>query len=178
MAQILAIGAAVLSAAGTIGAGNSAKASADYQARQLKQQANAAEASGQYQAEQDRREAEFVRSRAQALAAASGAGASDKTVLDIMGRITEEGEFRALSSLWAGSEQATSARMAATNVNEEGRNIRDQSYYGALGNALGGYAKYKSGTIMDETSTLYSKYAAPYKRYSDPYGIRNGNGLN
>lgn len=163
MIPIMMIASAAMSAGGTIAAGNNAKASADAQARQLKQQANAAEAEGTYRAEQDAREAKIMESRAQAVAAASGAGASDKTVLDIMGRIQKEGEFRALADLYVGSNQGALYRADAANTRTEGKNAQEQSYLAAVGGAMKSYAWYKSGTMMDQTSSMYRKYAQDYE---------------
>jgi hypothetical protein len=55
---------------------------------------------------EERRRARLAESRALAVAGASGAGASDPTVLDIMGGIAEEGEYRALNALYTGEDRA------------------------------------------------------------------------
>jgi hypothetical protein len=166
---MLAIAAAGVSAAGTIAGGNSAAQAASYQARQLRMRARQAEAEGQQKAEQDRRESAYMQSRLRALAAASGAGATDKTVLDIMGRISNEGEYRALADLWLGSEQSAQLNQEAGAAQYSGKTAQQQSRIAAFGtmlqggaNAYGMSAKTAPNTsnlVSDNTtSSLYEKY--------------------
>ena len=52
------------------------------------------------------RKAKYVASRAQALAAFSGAGATDTTVSEVISDITGEGEYRRNIALYGGAEDA------------------------------------------------------------------------
>lgn len=165
----------IISAAGAGAAGLSAKQSADFEAKQLKQRAGQAKATSQFQAEQERRQSRYIQSRAQALAAASGAGASDKTVLDIMGSLEKEGEYRALSALYAGDVASQNDLMAASTAKQEGKNALVQSLFSAGGQLAKGYAGSVDNNLMyDDTSSLYNKYAMGLTL--DSTGARKGGG--
>ena len=64
-------------------------------------------------ASEQRRQGRLLSSRALAVAAASGAGAGDPTVENIIGDIGAEGEFRALSEMFIGEERARGLEMEA-----------------------------------------------------------------
>lgn len=78
----------------------------EHQADQARQTAGQERAAAQRDAIEQRRQARFLSSRALARAAASGAGAGDPTVENILGGIGAEGEFRALNELFIGEERA------------------------------------------------------------------------
>lgn len=152
MAQ-LAAAAAVVAAVGTLVAGNNANEASKAQQKQLKQRAGQERAAGQAAAVQARRQANYVQSRLQAVAASSGAGALDKTVLDLSGGITKEGEYQALSALYSGNERANTDIYAGQVARTEGKNAQTESYYKA---ATYGLAAYNS--IAGGGESLYSKY--------------------
>lgn len=85
----------------------------EHQATQARQVAGQVRASSQRGAAEQRRLARFAESTALARAAASGAGAADPTVENILGDIGAEGEFRALSELFMGEERARGLETAA-----------------------------------------------------------------
>lgn len=112
------LGLTALSAASSAKAGSDSakaqKADAKYQAGQLQVASNNALASGERAATGERKQAALATSRAVALAAASGAGASDPTVTNILGNLAGEGEYNALSQLYnAQSESAGDLNQAA-----------------------------------------------------------------
>ncbi len=78
----------------------------EHQAAQGRQQAGQERATAQRSASEQRRQGRLLASRALARAAASGAGAGDPTVENIIGDIGAEGEFRALSEMFIGEERA------------------------------------------------------------------------
>src|SRR3990172_2605978 len=109
MAQLAMIASLVGTAVSTVGqiqAGNAARKSANFQAAQMNQQAGQERATSQRAAIEQRRAARIAASRATALAAASGGGATDPTVLNILGDIKTEGEYNALSAMFGGEERA------------------------------------------------------------------------
>jgi hypothetical protein len=133
--------------------GEAVKAESDFEAAQLNQAGVAAVASSQRRMIEERRRAAIVASRAQAVAAASGAGASDPTVMNVIADIEGEGAYRAAVALYEGEERQRQLNLGADAKRYDGeqaaRGGRDrQSAYmlAGLGAGATGYA------------TLYSKY--------------------
>lgn len=97
-------------------AGRAAKSAADFEAAQLVQRAGEARAISQRQAEESRLESVLLQSRALAVAAASGAGASDPSVVNAIARLAGRGDYAARSRLHEGEvagrryEDAAAAR--------------------------------------------------------------------
>lgn len=102
-------------------AGRAQQQAADYNARVLEQQAGQERASSQRRAQAEQKQKTLVASRAQAVAAASGAGALDPTVTDVIGDIESEGELRALTALYEGEERARGLEARAQGAQYEGR---------------------------------------------------------
>lgn len=166
MPQSLAAGAAVagmgLKAYGTLRAGDlaaqqgSAEREADnYRATLLEQQAGQTRAASQRTALDQRRQTTLVESRARAVAAASGAGASDSTVNDIEGRIAQRGEYAALSSLFNGEERARGLEDQGAGVRFEGA---EAGYLGKQKQSASRVAAIAG--LLSGGSDLYSKYGA------------------
>lgn len=113
-------------------------------------EATLAEALAQQQAAQERRRAKLLRSRALAVAGASGAGMSgDPTVDKILSDIESEGELRALTSLWEGDYLADALRTGA----EVKRRTAVAHKAAATMNAIGSMAGGASNTM-----SFYGKY--------------------
>lgn len=55
---------------------------------------------------EEQRTKEYMHSRALAVAAASGAGVDDPGVVKVLADINAEGEYRVMSKLWAGQNEA------------------------------------------------------------------------
>ena len=81
----------IVGAGGQLAAGRQQQQAEDYQATLARRNALAAEATSQRQAIAERRQAQYLGSRVRALAAASGAGATDPTVLNIEAGIAGQG---------------------------------------------------------------------------------------
>lgn len=124
---------------GKVVAGRAAKRSADDEAAQLDRRASNTRASAQRAAAEEERNARLVASRGQAVAAASGAGAGDPTVVNLMADILGEGRYRALTALYEGEEQARSDNAAARTRRREGRAARTASYLDAAGDLFSKY---------------------------------------
>lgn len=88
-------------------------AALQFQKEQHTINAGQAIAASQMSAEQQRKQGALINSRAQALAAASGGGAVDPTVVRIMANNAGETALRANIALYQGEEQARQLRMAA-----------------------------------------------------------------
>ena len=121
----LSIGGTLLSAKGQKDSGKAAlqqsqqaaqneMVAAEFEARQAEFLAGQAKAVSQREAFEQRRIAGLMASRTLALAAASGGGASDPGVVDIIGNIYAEGAYRSALALYEGEAEARSLGVAAT----------------------------------------------------------------
>lgn len=142
----LAVGGSLLGAAGTIIGANDEARQLHSQAEQIEIQAGLDRASSQRAAIDERRQAKRVSSRALALAAASGGGASDPTVVNNLADIAGEGEYRALTALYNGEEEARGKEFEAANRRKEAKNVKKAAKFKAAGQILGA------------GSTLYDRY--------------------
>lgn len=120
---------------------------------QADRNANAEEAMSQQQAASDRKKARYLRSRALAVAGASGAGVSDPTVSNILTGIDSEGEMNALTALYEGKIRAQNTREQGAAYAREGRAARGA----ATGRAVGTLATGLSGFASDNPS-FFRKY--------------------
>jgi hypothetical protein len=124
---------------GTLKAGQAQQAQQEALANQDRVDANTSQVQAQMAAENERRRAKIVRSRALAVAGASGAGANDPTVQNIMTGIESEGELRALNALWEGDTKAQGYRQDAITRRRMGGAIRQASYLNAAGSFFSKY---------------------------------------
>ena len=138
----LQIAGTLFSAAGQLSQGRAAQQAANLRARQLDREAIAAEAASQREAIEERRQARLLQSRARAVAAAGGGTTTDVGVTDILSRIEREGEFNALSALFAGSEKAAGFRAGAATERYQGKLARQQSRIQALNTFISGASKF------------------------------------
>ncbi len=93
---------------------------ANFEAAQLDQDAGQAKAVSQRQAEGENLQAKLINSTALARAAASGAGASDPTVLNILAKTSATGAYRGSVAMYEGEEQARLDRMRAAALRFSG----------------------------------------------------------
>jgi len=163
MAMPLLIGSTVLQMGTAISGGRAADKLGQFQAQQLEQKAGQERSVSQRKADSVRRKARFAESRALALAAASGGGASDPTVVNIMSGIAGEGEIASQTALYEGEERARGLEMAAETARYEGKQAKRAGYI-------------KAGTTLMSSiaagSSLTEKYAegfAPGDAYMPAY---------
>jgi len=136
MSQALAVGGSLVSAGGTIlGARSEAKA-LKKEAAQLEVQAGTERAISQRSAMEERRQARLVASRGVAVAAASGGGVDDPTVVNLLADIEGEGEYRALTALYNGEEEARGLEGQAKARRKEAKNVKRASYFKAASTIL------------------------------------------
>ena len=163
MAVPLLIGGTVLGAVGGIQQGRAQNRLAQYKAAQLEQKARQERAVSQRKAIDVRRRARTAESRTLALAAASGGGASDPTVMNLMAGIAGEGEFAAQTAVYEGEERARGAEMGAEGARIEGSQAQTAGYVGAastiMSSAAQGLAMKYSPTPPNVTTGLYSANA-------------------
>jgi len=123
----LAIASAGLNIIGSISSakglrqqGKDAQVAADFKSAQLDQKAGQERASAQREALERQRKTTLALSRAQALAASSGAGATDETVLNLASNIAGEGQLAFDTSLYNGEESAIGLETNADATRYEG----------------------------------------------------------
>lgn len=140
----LAVAGSAMQAGGTILGADARSDELRSQAGQLDQMAVQDRASSQRTAGEQKRQARLLQSTALARAAASGGGASDPTVMNILANLSGEAEFRALTALYEGEESARSKEMQAQAKRKEAKNAKRAGYVAAAGQIL------QSGATMYE----------------------------
>lgn len=166
---VMTVVATGVQAASTIAQGNAAKEAASYQAAQYQQQAGQARATAQRQAIEEQRKGAFALSRAQAVAASSGAGATDPTVENIEGDLAGQSEYNQLTALFNGEERARGLTQQADTAIYEGRQAKRASIYKAVGTvAQGGETLYSKYGSWDQPDSAPSAFDA-----NNPYGPSN-----
>jgi hypothetical protein len=169
-AAILIGAGAGISAFSQINAGRMARLAGDrsaarmqFQAKEAEYQAGQVVAESQLAAAEQRRQADLVASRSLAVAAASGAGVSDPTVMNVIARTKGEGVYRASLALYEGVAKARSLRvqsafdeLAGDEASLQGRITEGESKTGALGTLVAGAGGATSAA--SKSSSLYTKY--------------------
>lgn len=162
-AAALSIAGTVMQASAQSQAADAARAqgqanqqAANFQAQSMEIKAGQERAAAQRQAINQRRQESLVLSRSQAMAAASGGGASDPSIITNDSNITREGELGALTSLYQGEQ-------SGQNFEENAKLTRYQGAAGAAGaNAQASAMDTAAmGTVFSgigRTASLYEKY--------------------
>lgn len=142
-------------------AGGVRKRAADLEADTLETQASNTIGAAQRDMIDLQRSARLAESRAIALAAASGGGASTApTIVKLVGNIAKEGSYNSARAMYAGEEKARLMRLQA-------KELRDMGEFAVVGgNLLGSVAEDKAkanelatyGTIASNSAGLYAKY--------------------
>ncbi len=96
-------------------------AAAQFAAEQLRQNANAVQGAAQRTAQDVGRSAAYVMSTQLARAAASGGGASDPTVMNLIARTAGETSYRQQVALYSGEAQARQMQISATAAEWSGQ---------------------------------------------------------
>lgn len=138
MAIILPMVAGTIGAAGTIMEGNEARAGSKFEAAQLKAQADQEIGLAGEKAAEKAREAKLANSRNLAVAAASGAGAADPTVLQIMGDVEAQGIHNSLTEMFKGQTRRADLLSEANARKFAGKNAQTAGYLGAAGTLVEG----------------------------------------
>ena len=134
-------------------AGERKKVAAEFNATELERQAGIAVALSQRQAMEERRMAEYAASRALAVAAASGGGVSDPTVVKLLADHKGMGAYKANLALYEGEERARQFRISAMSERLEGSGALEEGLAMARAyniRAIGGTVRTMGG--------LYAKY--------------------
>jgi hypothetical protein len=107
--------------------GEQQQAAALFQAAQLRQNAGQAQAGAQRAAWDADIQAKYIASTAIANAAASGGGASDPTVVNLIARNASEGAYRKAIALYQGDDRARAMNLSADAKEYEGAMAKDNS---------------------------------------------------
>lgn len=140
MADPLTIATAVsggLAAAGTLMQGQQAAAAGKAEQQQMDIRAKEELAVAQHQAADDIRQKELAQGALQSRAAASGSGASDKTVMDLYQGIEGVGQQNASTSLAMGQARANSTQYQGALARWRGNTARVNGYFDAAGTLAG-----------------------------------------
>lgn len=137
-APIAIIGGSLLGGAGKIIEATSQSKALKKEAKQLDRKAGSTRATSQRSANEELRQSRLVGSRALALAAASGAGASDPTVMNLIASIAGEGQYRSLTELYNGNTEAVGYEDQADANRRAAKAVKTAGYVGAGATILGG----------------------------------------
>lgn len=154
MAQLSALaaplfaGSSILKTVSTINEGRVADDESKFAARVMRMRANEEAGVSQRRALKAKKDTERAVSRARAVAAASGAGADDPTVNDIIDDLETEGELAALNELYTGRVREQNMKTNARLTRSEGAKLQRKSVLDA------------AGGLMADVSTLYSRYGS------------------
>lgn len=141
------------------------KAALDFEAKQLDVEAEQASGIGMRGAADEVRKAKLVQSATLARAAASGAGASDPTVMGIIARTGGEGAYRSALAMFEGESQARLDRLRAAGARYEGDIGVADSETAARQTRQAAGSTLLSGALR--AASLYDKYWTGPRKDSD-----------
>lgn len=141
--ELLAMAGAAVSGIGTVASGVAANRAAQQDALNMEAQGKEEIAVAQREAEEKRKEGRLVNSRAQALAAASGAGAGGDapTIVKLMSQTAGGAEYNAQSAMFGGLSRKRGLNDGAKARRAEGKASLLGSVLGGFGQAASGVAK-------------------------------------
>lgn len=159
IAPLFSIVGTVVSAMGTIAAGNAQKAAAEFEAKQLERRAAEERASAQREQFEIEDQATLVGSRAQVVQAASGfgVGGNDPTALEGLGDIAARGKYQSSAARYGGEVRSDQANLAAATKRYEGDQAKKASILGAFASGIAGFGKYAS-SFSAPTTTSFNYY--------------------
>lgn len=170
-------------------AGESRRIAANLEASVLEQQAGNTIGAAQRDKIDLDRQTRLTESRAIALAAASGGGASSAPgIVHLVGEIAREGSYNSARALYAGMEKARLERLQAKELRDQGEFAVVGSNIGALASEQRGRAGEMKGfgSALETGSSLYTKYGGGSKGADTAPGTStptrdfyySGNGIN
>ena len=136
--------------------GQRKRVEAQFAQRQAEEDATAVLASAQRDMLEERRKAEYLSSRALAVAAASGGGAADPTVARLISDIQGEGALRAAIALYEGESRARKLRIQGKTMGIEGEAARVTGLRRQQAYQIGSI-----GALAKGASSFYSRYGQP-----------------
>lgn len=188
LAPALQIGSTILSAGSRLSKANAyeaigarKKALSEFEAQQLDQQAEASQGIGMRNAATQALNLQVVNSLALARAAASGAGASDPTVVNMLAQTAGESSYRQALALYEGESQARLDMMQAAATRYSGATAQsdadiaaNQARQSVLPTVLSGGARVMSMLSRGTGGqSLYQRYWAGGDNSSDQTDFGN-----
>lgn len=147
-------------------------AAKEFEAKQLEQDAGLAIAQAQRQKMEEERTARLVASRALAVAAASGGGASDTTIANLISRVKGEGALRGAYAMYEGEERSRRLLMGADAKRYEGAVAIEGGY-----DAERAYAFKSRATATQATGNVLSGLGSLFMKYGGGgFGLPGGGG--
>ena len=136
---------------------------AEFEAQQLEQNAGQAQAASQRSAIEELRKSMLLQSRAIAVAAASGGGALDPTVMALVGNLSKEGQLAAETQIYGGDERARAMRNQAKASRYEGAQRAEAGRVAERASKVSAGSTILSGITKDSTAYGFQKgtYKAP-----------------
>jgi hypothetical protein len=158
----------VLGAFGAAQDGGARRMAAEYRAAQLRVGAGQEMAASQREAISALEQSKRVASRVLAVAAASGGGASDPTVVRLVADISSEGAYRQALALYEGQDRARMLRTQADAASYEGKLAEGAGNRNAIGGAIGAGASMFRGIAQGKS--MREKYGGVGPRGSADVG--------
>jgi len=126
----------LIGAAGTLASGIAANNQAKSEALAMEAQGREEFAASQRDAEVKKREGRIAMSRQQAVAAASGGGADDASIIKLMTRTASESDFNARTVMYGGEQRKRGLFDSAKNRRTSGQASLLGSVFAATGQAV------------------------------------------
>jgi hypothetical protein len=135
-APLMMVAGSGMSIAGDLSSASAQSKELRRQATVLEANAGLARASSQRKAIEEVRAGRLQRSRVQALVAASGAGASDPSVVNAMARMAGDEQYARDVALYEGEMEGRDSEEQARSRRIEARNVKRSALFKAAGTAL------------------------------------------
>lgn len=132
------------------------QAADEFEAKQQEQSAEESVGAGMRNAQDEVLRAKYVNSLALARAAASGAGASDPTVMAVLSKTAGEGAYRSALAMYEGEAQARLDRMKATALRYEGETSVQDAAAAQRAENIGALGTFLTGGV--KTISMFDKY--------------------
>ena len=142
LGSIIGVFGSIISAVGTIAAGQQAQAAANFQAKQLEQQGVQELAASQRESYEFKQNKERALSRQVAVAASSGLSASDPSVLYLAGETAARGRYQEEMAIYTGQERKQGLETQAKVTRMSGQAAAQGAGFSAAGTILGGFASF------------------------------------
>ena len=179
---VLSVGSTILGVVGQQQQAAAQEQMLNYRANALRMQAAAEQGLASSEAAQDERRKQLAIEHEQALAAASGAGAQDPTVLNVEGNIAKQGELTLLTRLAQGQQRAQDLQTQAAGDTTEAADISAEEPVREFGTILNGatswfgkYGRSAFGGLGGPSSTPFSTSGGGYTAgYAAAGGVAPG----
>lgn len=150
IAAAMQVGGSMFSALSSFEYGDAAEKAGAINAAELRKRGGLAMASATREAYDVDLQAKYTASRAIALAAASGGGASDPSVVNLIAENAGQAAYKKAVALWEGGEQQRQMQYAADVSEYEGKMKKSQAYQRGISSIMQGgaaamYGKYGGG---------------------------------